>query len=93
MNIFSLCDGRHDMPACVQGSIFGNSVDPTDIDGLQMVADRFIGDLAVDSVAVYVTGLTVALVAVINACHKNKVKLTLMHFNRATGDYMPQVVM
>lgn len=42
---------------------------------------------------IYVTGLTVALVAVINVCLRVGISLTLMHFNRATGDYYPQGVL
>lgn len=42
---------------------------------------------------IYVTGLTVALVAVINACLRVGISVTLMHFNRETGDYYPQDVL
>lgn len=41
----------------------------------------------------YVTGLTVALVAVINCCAKEGIDLKLWHFNRDTGEYYPQDVM
>lgn len=41
----------------------------------------------------YVTGLSVALVSVINVCMRVGISLTLMHFNRATGDYYPQGVL
>lgn len=41
---------------------------------------------------VYVTGLTAATAAVIAACAENGVHLTLMHYNRDSGDYKPQVV-
>ena len=42
---------------------------------------------------IYVTGLTVALVAAINACLRVGIGLTLMHYNQTTGDYYPQEVM
>ena len=42
------------------------------------------------SLVVYVTGLSAALAAVIRACAYNGVRLTLMHFNRETGEYIPQ---
>ena len=42
---------------------------------------------------IYVTGLTVALVAAINACLRVGISITLMHFNQATGDYYPQDVL
>lgn len=41
----------------------------------------------------YVTGLSVATVAVINVCIRVGISLTLMHFNQATGDYYPQGVL
>lgn len=40
----------------------------------------------------YVTGLTVALGAVINAALSNKMHITLMHFNRDSGSYYPQTI-
>lgn len=89
----SLCAARHQMPADVVGSVFGNTLDPLDINGLQKTADDFVGSLDKDaSLHLYVTGLTVALVAVINACKKAGVKLVLWHFNRDNGDYYPQDV-
>ena len=41
----------------------------------------------------YVTGLTVALVAVINACKELGITLTLMHYDRATEGYYPQDIL
>lgn len=41
----------------------------------------------------YVTGLTVALVAAINACMRVGISITLMHFNQESGDYYPQDVL
>lgn len=41
----------------------------------------------------YVTGLSVALVSVINVCMRVGISLTLMHFNQTTGDYYPQGVL
>lgn len=44
------------------------------------------------SLELYVTGLTVALVEVINYCVYNDIDLTLYHFNRDTNEYIPQEV-
>lgn len=41
----------------------------------------------------YVTGLTVATVAVINVCIELVIPLALMHYNSNRGDYCPQEVM
>ena len=44
------------------------------------------------SLDLYVTGLTVALVAVLNVCREEGIKVTLYHFNRETGTYYAQEV-
>lgn len=94
--VVGLCAGRHDMP--VEQFIFPYEVDPTDFEGMKSVALDFILDFAnprvgVYSFVVYVTGLTACVAAVISACVQCEVNLTLMHYNRATGEYIPQVVL
>lgn len=42
---------------------------------------------------IYVTGLSVALTAVINVCQRNDIALTLMHYDQGSGDYYPQEVL
>ena len=44
------------------------------------------------SLDLYVTGLTVALVAVLNVCREEGIKVTLYHVNRETGTYYAQEV-
>ena len=41
----------------------------------------------------YVTGLTVALISVINAMRDEDVTITLYHYDRETNSYYPQEVM
>lgn len=41
----------------------------------------------------YVTGLTIALISVINAMRGEDVTITLYHYDRDTGEYYPQEVM
>ena len=45
-----------------------------------------------DALKVYVTGLTAVTAELIKLCAINGVKLTLMHYNSATGDYVPQII-
>lgn len=45
-----------------------------------------------DVLNLYVTGLTQALVAMINACHRMNVPLILWHYNRNLRTYYKQVV-
>lgn len=88
----ALCESRHEIPQAVDGAIFGQSVDPTAPLKLELEARRVIETSGVEFLTVYVTGLSVALVAVINACHSLGVCLTLMHYDRDSGEYYPQPV-
>ena len=84
-----LCEGRHELPETVEGFVFPQEIpDPTDTLRLSDHASRVIGRC--DSVVLYVTGLTVALGAVINHCAYEGIHLTLMHFDRNSGGYYPQ---
>lgn len=40
----------------------------------------------------YVTGLTVALIAVVNVCLRERIGLTLWHYDREKDDYFPQPI-
>ena len=59
-----------------------NSVGYTDDEVLQGNKD----------LVVYITGLTCITAALIRCCAYNGVSLTLMHYNSATGEYVPQVI-
>ncbi len=41
----------------------------------------------------YVTGLTVALIATLNVCRREGIDVTLYHFNKDTEEYFPQEVL
>ena len=41
---------------------------------------------------VYVTGLTSVTAELIKVCALKGISLTLMHYDRNTGDYLPQVI-
>ena len=89
----ALCEGRHEIKEAEDGAIFGNTLDPRFPTLLYNEAEKVISESGVESLYVYVTGLSVALVAVINACHKLGVELTLYHYDRDTGKYIPQEVL
>ena len=78
------------MSACVEGAVFGCEVDPLDIPAMAEQASAALN--GVTELTLYVTGLTVALVEVIKYCDRNGVSLVLMHFDRKTGEYYPQLV-
>ena len=88
----ALCQGRHEMPAEVAGSIFEGVVNPLDPQGLEEKASAVVA--GAETVTIFVTGLSVALVAALNACKKAGVKnVVLMHYNRDAGNYYPQKVL
>ncbi len=103
----ALCEGRHQIPEASDGSIFPAEVNPLDVDGMEATADQWIAEhicgrwvqheyavvLTVDGILhLYVTGLSVALVAVINAASKRGIPLVLWHYDRGTGGYYSQPV-
>lgn len=63
-----------------------NAASMDDEDGVEFIC----GDRPL---VVYVTGLTACVAAVIRSCVYNGVDLTLLHYDRTTGEYIPQVVL
>ena len=92
--VAGLCKGRHQLPDEVTEYVFPQEVDPLDVEGMTKTASQFLEDHGARSLILYVTGLTVACIAVCNACKASclGVKLTLMHYNRENGEYYPQEV-
>ena len=88
---FELCASRHMTPATGR-AIFGNTVDPTDVAGLRAAAEAAIPADAAE-INLYVTGLSVALLAVVAVCESRMISLTAYHFDRETGDFYPQQVL
>lgn len=88
----ALCEGRHNIPDAEDGFIFGNELNPLDVKGLETEAYKKLRDLEINKLNLYVTGLTVALIAVINACKKLGIEVTLYHFDRVSNTYYPQKV-
>ena len=85
-----LCRGRHDIPG-VDSYIYPSQVDPLDLAGQAATAAAALA--GVEVLDLYVTGLTVALVTVINHCHRAGIALTLWHYDRDSRSYYPQPVL
>lgn len=85
-----LCEGRHSIPEAIDGAIFGNKLNPLAVSELEAEAENKLQGVKV--LNLYVTGLTVALVAALNACRKLDINVTLYHFDRASGRYYTQEV-
>ena len=88
----ALCAGRHDIPLAIDGAVFDHDVDPTDPLKLELEATRLIRENQIEAMTLYVTGLTVALVAVMNVCRRLNIRLILMHYDRERDKYIPQFV-
>lgn len=93
--VYGLCKGRHPLP--VEDFIYENEItDPTDVLGLTMSAMKFFKadpDFEKSAfVEIYVTGLTVALIAAINAAHMLNKSVTLYHYDVTSGEYYAQRV-
>ena len=88
--IFALCAGRHPIPGDPD-AIFPETVDPLDLDGMFETAQRAIPVDCTD-LKVYVTGLTVAMLTVVQVCLARGISLTALHFDRTSGEYYAQRV-
>lgn len=86
-----LCEGRHKTPA-TDGALFATDIDPVDVCGLERQAKEKLSNLNIKELNLYVTGLTVALVAALNAAKELGIQVTLWHFNRENGEYYCQKV-
>lgn len=89
-----LCKSRHDIEG-VHNYVFPQTLDPTNLSEISRICRKKMIALGVkqgDQIDLYVTGLSVALVDVINYCIVNQVQLNLYHYNRDTGTYYKQVV-
>ena len=97
-----LCKGRHNIQG-VEQYIFENTLDPTNLKYMQEKAletiNKYSSDVDYLYLDLYVTGLTVATTSVINAVldhnrtYKNRVILTLYHYNKDTDTYYPQQIL
>lgn len=90
--VYGLCEGRH--PAPVKEGIFPTWVGTGSMrypEVLRGFADKRIPKDC-ERLAVYVTGLTVAMMAVVSVCMSRGIHLTCYHKNKDTGVYDRQEV-
>lgn len=91
--LVGLVRGRHNLPPNVHHYVWDEDIkDVTDIDEIEKHAEDWVSRYKPGRMTVYVTGLTQALVAIINACRRHGVSLRLEHFNRSTKQYFSQEV-
>lgn len=87
--VYELCKGRHETPATA--AIFPGELNPLDVQGMYTEADAAIPADCTELV-LYVTGLSVALLAVVHVANDRGITLRAMHFDRESGQYYPQYV-
>lgn len=89
----ALCESRHEIPEAVNGAIFPEVIDnPMDFGALRIMAENALNPLftlGVKNVNVYVTGLTPALLTVVNLCRERGIKCITFHYNKTNGQYFP----
>ena len=85
-----VCEGRHEMP--VEKYIYGQQVNPLDVNELETQAEKRLLELKGDcnQLHLYVTGLTVAVIAAIKAAIKMFDSVVLLHYNRDSNSYYQQ---
>ena len=91
MKKLGLIRNRHEMP--VDDFIFETIDDVTDLDWLHQVSLDKLKCLSSDKLGIYVTGLSTALVAALNACRYLGIDVELYHYNRDTDSYYAQQVL
>jgi hypothetical protein len=92
-----VCKGRHEIPSVTGGYIFSREIPAEMLVNPLALEDEALNNLSNllsgnTDVNLYVSGLTVAVMATVNACKALGLKVTLMHFNRENGEYYPQEI-
>lgn len=85
---FCLFSGRHPIPGNPP-AIFPEGIDPMDFDALHAAAQAAIPEDCT-AITVYVTGLTPAMLAVVEVCFQRGITLEALNFDRETGEYRSQ---
>ena len=93
-----LIKGRHEIPHVEGRYIFVEDyLNPTDVKEAEGKAYSVLAGIKSvypgKHIDLYVTGLTMALIAVLNAAKRHGMTVTLYHFDRETGKYFPQEVL
>ena len=93
----AVCKGRHEIPQATDGSIFEQTITEMNPFSLLLEASkRLFSDFALrsgDRVDLYVTGLTMATLAIVNACLSTGIRIVCYHYDRETGKYIPQPIL
>lgn len=85
---------RHRIPVDV--FVFDFVRNPINIEQLNIESYNALSEIkrqGIEHIDLYVTGLTTALVSVLNSCKELELDVTLWHHNKQTGGYFRQEVL
>lgn len=92
VDVFNLFNSRHNMPIEAP-AVFPEYVhNMFDFGALEKTAVSSLKTCETKTAVVYVTGLTMAVIATVNACKALGLELVLMHYDKESGVYFPQFV-
>mgnify|MGYP000945281539 CR=1 FL=1 len=89
--------GRHQLP--VTDYVFNEEIrDVTDVDKIQQDVDYYFNELSETcndkvQIVLYITGFTVATLAIVKACKRLGYELVAMHFDRESNSYFGQIIL
>lgn len=89
--------GRHQLP--VQEYVINEEIeDVTDVDSIQKKVDKYFEENIANvddkvELILYVTGLTLVMLAIVNACKKYGCDLVCMHYDRENDCYIGQKIL
>ena len=89
--------GRHKLP--VQEYVINEEIeDVTDVDSIQKKVDKYFEENIANvddkvELILYVTGLTLVVLAIVNACKKYGCNLVCMHYDRENDCYIGQKIL
>ena len=89
-----LVKGRHEIAEVTDYIFKGTIENPSDFGSMWRAADNYIGDMdmSIKEINLYVTGLTAALIEVLNVSKEYGIKVNLFHFNPVDQKYYKQDV-
>ena len=89
-----LCKSRHTHPDIENLKCIFDQIDnPVDFADMEVRSAKFVKDMYPEKhLDLYVTGLTPALIAVLNTCKFRNVNVSLFHYDIKTNSYKEQYV-
>ena len=86
-------EGRHEIKG-IDGYVLHAVENVTDLNGIEQAVFASLDEKLVgyDKLALYVTGLTSVVLAVVKYCYDNDIELSCYHFDRDSNDYFEQVI-